>query len=100
VIQSGCQEFALHANRMQLAGHLFGSSGNSGARAMRIPVSDKDWVELSHHLGPIGYPAAVVPLANMMRLVLTDKSIHGAELEEQTAYFSTALFKAAASTAS
>jgi UDP-GlcNAc:undecaprenyl-phosphate/decaprenyl-phosphate GlcNAc-1-phosphate transferase len=100
VIQSGCQEFGLHANRMQLAGHIFGSSGNSGPRAMRIPVSEMDWIELSHDLGPAGYPAAIVPLANTMRRVLTDKSIHGAEIEAQSAYFSTALFETVASTAS
>jgi UDP-GlcNAc:undecaprenyl-phosphate GlcNAc-1-phosphate transferase len=100
VIQSGCREFGLHANRMQLAGHIFGSSGNSVARAMRIPVSENGWVELSHNLGPAGYPAAVVPLANTMRRVLTDKGIHGADIEAQTTYFSAALFKAAASTAS
>jgi UDP-GlcNAc:undecaprenyl-phosphate GlcNAc-1-phosphate transferase len=99
VIQSSCNEFGLHANRMLLSGHIFGSHRSDRARAMRIPLSENDWVELSHDLGPVDYPAAVVPLANTMRRVLTDKSIHGAEMEKQNAYFSNALFKAATSTA-
>jgi UDP-GlcNAc:undecaprenyl-phosphate GlcNAc-1-phosphate transferase len=99
VIQGGCEELGLHANRMQLAGHIFASHGNSGGWAMRIPVSENDWVELSDHSGPVGYPAAVVPLANTMRLVLTDKDIHGAQIGAQPSYFPNALFKANVSTA-
>ncbi|HMF77540.1 MAG TPA: MraY family glycosyltransferase [Bryobacteraceae bacterium] len=99
VIQDGCKEFGLHAIRMQLAGHIFAGHGSSTARAMRIPISENDWIELSHTSGPVGYPAAVVPLANAMRRVLADKSIHAADIEKQSAVFSAALFKAAASTA-
>jgi UDP-GlcNAc:undecaprenyl-phosphate/decaprenyl-phosphate GlcNAc-1-phosphate transferase len=95
VIRSGCQEFGLQANRMQFAGHMFRVAGHNGLHSMRIAISANGWVELSHSSAG-DYPAAIVPLANSMRRVLTDKSTHGTGVEARTAYFSTSLFEAAA----
>jgi UDP-GlcNAc:undecaprenyl-phosphate/decaprenyl-phosphate GlcNAc-1-phosphate transferase len=100
VIQSSCQEFGLQAHRMQFAGHTFRSSGHNVLHSMRIAVSPNGWVELSHASAATDYPAAIVPLANTMRRVLTDKRTHGTGFEMQHAYYySGALLEAAASSA-
>jgi UDP-GlcNAc:undecaprenyl-phosphate GlcNAc-1-phosphate transferase len=79
VIQGRCEEFGLHANRMQLAGHIFHYLGDSRSRqswAMRIPFSDIDWVELSRNSVSVDYSSAIVPFANVTQRVLADKSNH------------------------
>jgi hypothetical protein len=99
VIQSGFEEFGLQANRMQFAGHMFRSAGHKGMYSMRIPVSTNGWVELSHPSATAEYPAAIVPLANTIRRVLTDKRTHGTAFDAQHVYFSSALFEAVGSSA-
>jgi UDP-GlcNAc:undecaprenyl-phosphate GlcNAc-1-phosphate transferase len=101
VIRGGCEELGLHAIQMQFAGHLFYCDGDSGARrsrAIRIPILERDWIEVSPYSGPVGYPTAIVPFANAIQRVLTDKSNHGVASEERSAVFSAALFKSTAST--
>jgi UDP-GlcNAc:undecaprenyl-phosphate/decaprenyl-phosphate GlcNAc-1-phosphate transferase len=99
VIQGSFEEFGLRASRMQFGGHMFRSAGHNGLYSTRIPVSANGWVELSHTSSAVDYPAAIVPLANTMRRVLTDKNTHGAGTGARSAYFSNALFEHAPSTA-
>jgi hypothetical protein len=77
-IQGGCEEFGLYAIQMQLTGHLFRSygDGDSRSRAMRIPILESDWIDLSHTSGKVGYPTGIVLFANTICRVLTDKSLH------------------------
>jgi UDP-GlcNAc:undecaprenyl-phosphate/decaprenyl-phosphate GlcNAc-1-phosphate transferase len=101
-IQGACREVELDPVRMQLAGRLFRCDRDRAAArswAMRIPISEGEWIELAHNSEPIGYPMAIVLFAAAMRRVLTDKSILGANVEEKTAVFSASLYKTAASIA-
>jgi UDP-GlcNAc:undecaprenyl-phosphate GlcNAc-1-phosphate transferase len=103
VIQGGCEEFGLNANRMQLAGHIFHCHGDSGSRrswAMRIPFSESDWVELSRNSASLDYSTVIVSFANATQRVLADKSMHWADVEEKTAVFSAAPFRTAISSQS
>lgn len=102
VVQRASEEFGFPGIRMQLAGRIFKCHGESGSLrswAIRIPISDNDWIELSHSSGPEGHPTAIVPFANTMRRVMAGKSIHEAAATEKTAVFSTTLYETVASTA-
>jgi UDP-GlcNAc:undecaprenyl-phosphate/decaprenyl-phosphate GlcNAc-1-phosphate transferase len=101
VVQGASEEFGFPRIRMQLAGRIFNchsESGSLGSWAIRIPISDNDWIELSHSSGPEGHPTAIVPFADTMRRVLTGKSIHAADVSEKTAVFTGALYETVAST--
>lgn len=101
VVQRASNEFGFRANRMQLANHIFeNQSGNGPLRswAIRIPIPENDWIELSHDVGPVGHSTAVVPFANTIRRVLADKNVTLARLDKRTAAFSTVLYETVAST--
>ena len=89
VVQDGCKEFGLHAIRMQLGGRVFHShfSGNSSrSYAMRMALSENDWIELSYYSDAAGYPVATVLFTNTMRRLLADKNVHGTQLKEKAAF--------------
>jgi hypothetical protein len=102
VIQGGSEAFGLHAPRMRFHGHIFYSQADSGSlrsRAMRIPILESDWIDVSSKLEPAGYSTAIVLFANVIQRVLTDKGKHGTGMEEKRAVLSAALFNATTSTA-
>jgi hypothetical protein len=99
-IQALCGEFGFHAVRMQLGGDSFGSE-NAPQRswAMRIPILTNDWIELCHNPECVQYPNAFLPLASMIRRVLSDKSTFWAQSAAHSSTFKASLYPTMASTA-
>ena len=96
LVQGGCQAFKLRALRMQFAGQIFHCPSENGSRqswAMRIPISESDWIELSHDSTPEEYSAALVPFANTLRRVLASKRIQEAKPVEKPQVFSPVMYK-------
>jgi UDP-GlcNAc:undecaprenyl-phosphate GlcNAc-1-phosphate transferase len=78
VIQLACHHFGLHAIQMQLRSEKFISSNKEpmpGEWAIRIVIAEGSWVELFHGASTVGYPAGLVPFAETVRRILTNKSV-------------------------
>jgi UDP-GlcNAc:undecaprenyl-phosphate/decaprenyl-phosphate GlcNAc-1-phosphate transferase len=91
VIQRASEEFGFRPTQMQLAGQVFGHKNGDGflpAWAIRILISQADWIELFHELAPVGDTTAAVSFADTIRKVLAEKAQKNftlADVDGQTA---------------
>jgi len=77
VIQDASQEFGFRPIRMQLGEQKFISEPDRASAphwALRMPISQDGWIELSHELGPADHARAVLPIAETIRKVLGSKA--------------------------
>ena len=77
VIQDASLEFGFHPIRMQLGKQKFISEPEPVSAphwALRMPISQNGWIELSHELAPVDHASAVVPFAETIRKVLGSKT--------------------------
>ncbi len=77
VIQDVAREFGFHPVRMQLGEQSFVWEPDfvSAPRwALRMPISQNEWIELSHAVTPYDQSNAVVPFAETVRKVLGSKT--------------------------
>lgn len=77
VIQDASQDLGFHPVRMQLAGRKFvyaPAGTNASLWAFRMPISQTDWIELSHEVASVDPGSSVVPFAETIRKVLESKT--------------------------
>jgi hypothetical protein len=72
-VESASRDFGFHHIEMQFAGHTFRWHNDVApirSWEIRIPISEEDWVELSHEFGAAGHATAVIAFAETIRRVL------------------------------
>lgn len=90
-IQSASKDFGFHQIEMQFGGHTYEYHNGVGpirSWAIRISISEEDWVELSHEFGPFGYSTAVAAFAETIRKVLEPRSFVFARSGQQARAYS------------
>jgi UDP-GlcNAc:undecaprenyl-phosphate GlcNAc-1-phosphate transferase len=82
VIQVACDEFGMHAIRMELADSHFYSDKRMDAFSwtMHVTIPDSGWIELSHNSGSLGYNSMIGPFVNTMRQGLASKISYAASV--------------------
>jgi UDP-GlcNAc:undecaprenyl-phosphate GlcNAc-1-phosphate transferase len=102
VIQQASQDFGFHPIRMKLGGQMFADEDESvpiSSWALRMPISQNDWIELFHELGPVGHASAVVPFAETIRKVLSAKRAALARQQQATFAASAGVYRGLTSNA-
>lgn len=76
VIREASEDFGFHPIHMQLGDQMFDYNPESlpaSHWALRMPIAQNGWIELSHELGPVDHASAVVVFAETIRKVLGAK---------------------------
>jgi UDP-GlcNAc:undecaprenyl-phosphate/decaprenyl-phosphate GlcNAc-1-phosphate transferase len=76
VIRDASQDFGFRPVHMRLEGQLFSDEQDpvpTSCWTLRMPISQGDWIELFHKLGPVDHASAVVSFVETIRRVLVQK---------------------------
>jgi UDP-GlcNAc:undecaprenyl-phosphate GlcNAc-1-phosphate transferase len=76
VIQGASDDFGFHDIRLQLAGRVYEQRNGLGPNeswVVRIPITERDWIEVTRAFGVDGPPSSMAPLADMLRKTLAAK---------------------------
>lgn len=86
VIREASHDFGFHPVHLQLEGRMFVDEPESSPRnswVLRMPISQDNWIELCHELGPVTYASVVLSFAEVIRKVLNSKRAALARLNRQ-----------------
>jgi UDP-GlcNAc:undecaprenyl-phosphate GlcNAc-1-phosphate transferase len=87
-IQSAAKDLGFHRLRMQFGSQTFKWHGEGGPlrwSEVRIPISERDWIELSHEGGAAGHTTSVIAFAETVRKGM---GLNGARTAEGTSLMS------------
>lgn len=76
VIREASHDFGFHPIHLRLEGRMFADEPESNPRTswvLHMPISQDDWIELCHELGPVRHASAVLSFAEAIRKVLNTK---------------------------
>lgn len=88
-VQRTSPDFGFDVIRMRLASRIFGQPERTFlSSAIRIAISEEDWVELALDSQQADHPNVLVPFVTTMRKVLAEKHIEGMDQQEAAAFAS------------